>query len=110
MSFQIGGRQFPIDPRDFIQQSYPDSLATCKAKIETTDPPSSYLHSWSLGVPFLKSSVPGCHFLSFRIADYPTGRWWYSTLEIWYIHHETLLALASCLQCLKMRLLCLSKL
>jgi len=63
LSFQIGGKLFPVDPRDFIQQSYPDSPVWCQAKLEVTDPPGDpFLHSWSLGDPFLKSTLVSFYY------------------------------------------------
>jgi hypothetical protein len=51
---------FPVDPRDFVSQTFMDSVAECSPNIAATDPPkegSGFLYSWSLGDPFLKSSV-----------------------------------------------------
>lgn len=62
LSFQIGGRQFPVDPRDFIQ---PDIVqGNCLAgNVVTTDPPSKgALFSWNLGDPFFKSNVIAFHY------------------------------------------------
>ena len=57
LAFQIGGRTFPVDPRDFMSQNTPGDAATCIASnIVATDPPSpGALFSWSLGDPFFKS-------------------------------------------------------
>jgi hypothetical protein len=58
LAFQIGGKMFPIDPRDFITQAFEDSVDECILNIAATDPPEvggGYLYSWSLGDPFLKS-------------------------------------------------------
>ena len=58
LTFQIGGQPFPVDPRDFIHQSYTESGDPgCAANLAVTDPPggAGFLYSWSLGDPFLKS-------------------------------------------------------
>ena len=64
LSFQVGGVQFPVDPRDFAQPMpvrpgtvYPDNAARCSPALAATDPPreGGFLYSWSLGDPFLKS-------------------------------------------------------
>lgn len=68
LSFKIAGKLFPVDPRDLIQQAYPDSLEWCSAKIQATDPPNAFLHSWSLGDPFLKSQVT-YRFLLFYLTN-----------------------------------------
>lgn len=57
LAFQIGGKTFPIDPRDFMSQTTPLDARTCVASsIVITDPPShGALFSWSLGAPFFTS-------------------------------------------------------
>ena len=58
LTFVIGNKSFPVDPRDFIHQATSDSDApACAANLAVTDPPSTdgFLYSWSLGDPFLKS-------------------------------------------------------
>ncbi len=64
LSFEIGGVQFPVDPRDFAHPAsvipgtlYPNQLARCTTVLAATDPPGNggFLYSWSLGDPFLKS-------------------------------------------------------
>jgi hypothetical protein len=47
---------FPVDPRDFGNQDFSNSVDTCVPSIHATDPPveGRYLYSWSLGDPFLK--------------------------------------------------------
>ncbi|KAG6910344.1 hypothetical protein DXG01_011413 [Tephrocybe rancida] len=64
LSFSIGGKLFPVDPRDFITQTYVDHVDVCNANLVSTDPPSegAYLYSWSLGDPFLKSVVASYHY------------------------------------------------
>ncbi|KAH9852503.1 aspartic peptidase domain-containing protein [Lenzites betulinus] len=61
LAYKIGGKLFPIDPRDFVSQAPPDGSGTpqCSAdSIVATDPPSTgALFSWSLGDPFLKSNL-----------------------------------------------------
>ena len=64
LTFLIGGKPFPVDPRDFIHQSYTESGDPgCAANLEVTDPPGDggFLYSWSLGDPFLKSYVSRYH-------------------------------------------------
>jgi hypothetical protein len=56
LTFQIGGRFYPVDPRDFGAQTFEDTTTQCTPNIAPTDPPSSgFLYSWSIGDPFLKS-------------------------------------------------------
>ncbi|KAL0959031.1 hypothetical protein HGRIS_014338 [Hohenbuehelia grisea] len=65
LAFQIGGTLFPIDPRDLIAPAAPNSTALCVANLVPTDTPiegTEFLHSWSLGSPFLKSVVAAFHF------------------------------------------------
>ncbi|TFK91305.1 acid protease [Polyporus arcularius HHB13444] len=66
LSFQIGGVQFPVDPRDFAQPAavrpgtvYPNEVARCSPALAATDPPGAggFMYSWSLGDPFLKSAL-----------------------------------------------------
>jgi phytepsin len=47
---------FPVDPRDFVNQAFIDSVDLCSSNLDATDPPAEggYLYSWSLGIPFLK--------------------------------------------------------
>ncbi|KAF8574345.1 acid protease [Ramaria rubella] len=63
MSFQIGGKIFPVDPRDFLSQVRPGNLDKCIPNVASTDPPhSGFLYSWSLGDPFLKSNLVSFYF------------------------------------------------
>ncbi|TBU39877.1 acid protease [Dichomitus squalens] len=64
LTFQIGGKIFPVDPRDFVSQNSPGDAATCVASaVVGTDPPSSgALFSWSLGDPFLKSNLVAFYY------------------------------------------------
>ena len=64
LAFQIGGKLFPVDPRDFVTQNTVHDAATCLASsVVSTDPPSSgALFSWSLGDPFLKSNLVAFYY------------------------------------------------
>ncbi|KAI0697932.1 aspartic peptidase domain-containing protein [Cerioporus squamosus] len=71
LSFEIGGVQFPVDPRDFAQPAvvrpgtvYPDEVARCSPALAATDPPRAggFLYSWSLGDPFLKSVLVAFYY------------------------------------------------
>ncbi|KAI0071144.1 acid protease [Panus rudis PR-1116 ss-1] len=59
LTFQIGGKMFPIDPRDFVSAQKTGDATDCVAdNVVTTDPPSiGALYSWSLGDPFFKSNT-----------------------------------------------------
>ncbi|KAH9913688.1 acid protease [Epithele typhae] len=75
LSFLIGGVLFPVDPRDFAR---PESLINdivglnfgparaqrCTPALAVTDPPGDggFLYSWSLGVPFLKSTLAAFYY------------------------------------------------
>ncbi|KAL0581265.1 hypothetical protein V5O48_000748 [Marasmius crinis-equi] len=62
LTFEIGGKMFPVDPRDFITK---DSVRQCGMNVVTTDTPktgSGYLYSWSLGDPFLKSVLSSYYY------------------------------------------------
>jgi len=56
LSFEIGGKMFPVDPRDFARQALRGTTEFCVPALDSTDAPKvgGYLFSWSLGVPFLK--------------------------------------------------------
>ena len=60
LSFQIGGKIFPVDPRDFATQASGNVIDGCVSTLITTDSPSvgNFLFSWVLGVPFLKGWIP----------------------------------------------------
>ncbi|CDO76205.1 hypothetical protein BN946_scf184819.g5 [Trametes cinnabarina] len=71
LSFAIGGAQFPVDPRDFAHPAavtpgtvYTDEVARCTAALAATDPPSTggFQYSWSLGDPFLKSTMVAFYY------------------------------------------------
>lgn len=59
--FQIGGKFFPVDPRDFVSEVRPGDPDLCSVNVVPTDAPVSggpgYLYSWNLGDPFLKGWV-----------------------------------------------------
>ncbi|KAF5360191.1 hypothetical protein D9758_011356 [Tetrapyrgos nigripes] len=64
LTFQIGGKMFPVDPRDFISEKSTD-LSTCLAStmFKASDPPSlGDLTSWSLGDPFFKSNLVAFYY------------------------------------------------
>lgn len=56
LSFEIGGKIFPVDPRDFATQATGTIGDGCVATLAGTDAPyvGNALFSWILGVPFLK--------------------------------------------------------
>ncbi|KAK0202190.1 aspartic peptidase domain-containing protein [Desarmillaria ectypa] len=64
LSFQIGGKMFPIDPRDFIGDLSSGDATNCVAdNLVSTDPPSrGSLYRWSLGDPFFKSNLVAFHY------------------------------------------------
>jgi len=64
MAFSIGGKMFPVDPRDFIGPVKDGDTTTCVAdNLVATDRPSrGALFSWSLGDPFLKSNLVAFHY------------------------------------------------
>ncbi|KII85648.1 hypothetical protein PLICRDRAFT_126387 [Plicaturopsis crispa FD-325 SS-3] len=65
LSFEIGGRMFPIDARDLVSQAFEGDAADCVANIVKTDVPvegKGYLYSWSLGDPFLKSVLASFYY------------------------------------------------
>ncbi|KAF8530170.1 aspartic peptidase domain-containing protein [Hysterangium stoloniferum] len=66
LTFIIGGKPFPVDPRDFLgQQVSLDSPPDCttEATLLITDPPASgALFSWILGTVFLKSTLVAFYF------------------------------------------------
>lgn len=59
LAFQIGGKMFPIDPRDFTTQYEEGDATYCSAdNLVGTDVPSpGALFTWNLGDPFFKSNV-----------------------------------------------------
>lgn len=93
LTFLIGGKPFPVDPRDFLLQERSNSVAHCISNVAATDPPAvgGYLFSWSLGIPFLK----GCAL--YHIVVRPTS---HNSLIALYPHFilETLSILPETLQ------------
>ncbi|TFK17740.1 acid protease [Coprinopsis marcescibilis] len=72
LAFSIGGKLFPVDPRDFATQVFVNNVGTCAPTLARTDPPEDggYLFSWSLGTPFLKSVVSSFYYGNLT---YPSG-------------------------------------
>ncbi|THU99843.1 acid protease [Dendrothele bispora CBS 962.96] len=63
LAFQIGGKMFPIDPRDFIGEGANDGRSCAADNLVATDPPSrGALFRWSLGDPFMKSNLVAFHY------------------------------------------------
>ncbi|KAI0367305.1 acid protease [Pilatotrama ljubarskyi] len=71
LTFQIGDKLFPVDPRDFAHPApiapgtaYPAEEARCTPALAATDPPGvgAFLYSWSLGDPFLKSTMVAFYY------------------------------------------------
>ncbi|KAI0831827.1 acid protease [Trametes gibbosa] len=71
LTFVIGGQPFPVDPRDFAHPAtvnpgtvYPDMAARCTPALAPTDPPGQggFLYSWSLGDPFMKSTMVAFYY------------------------------------------------
>ncbi|KII83036.1 hypothetical protein PLICRDRAFT_180803, partial [Plicaturopsis crispa FD-325 SS-3] len=64
LAFEIGGKLFPVDPRDFVDWYKVGDATTCLAdKVVSTDPPAvGSLFSWSLGDPFLKSNLVAFYY------------------------------------------------
>ncbi|KAJ8462688.1 hypothetical protein ONZ45_g17846 [Pleurotus djamor] len=65
LAFQINGKMFPVDPRDFISPVSNSSAQKCFANLVSTDTPvegENYLYSWSLGAPFLKGVIAAFHY------------------------------------------------
>ncbi|KAF4621635.1 hypothetical protein D9613_012568 [Agrocybe pediades] len=64
LTFKIGGKMFPVDPRDFAGQAYQNNVQFCTPNLVATDPPAigGYQFSWSLGSPFLKGVLSSYYF------------------------------------------------
>nr|GAT49688.1 predicted protein [Mycena chlorophos] len=64
LTFQIGGKMFPVDPRDLITPADTNNAQTCVVDaVVATDPPSvGALFRWSLGDPFFKSNLVIFHY------------------------------------------------
>ncbi|KAJ7489027.1 aspartic peptidase domain-containing protein [Mycena latifolia] len=76
LAFSIGGKLFPVDPRDFASQKFDGELADCIANVVETDAPvegKGYQYSWSLGDPFLKGVLAAFHYgnITYPSADPP---------------------------------------
>ncbi|KAF8154491.1 aspartic peptidase domain-containing protein [Crassisporium funariophilum] len=75
LAFSIGGKLFPVDPRDFVGQAFSNNVDVCYANLVATDPPrvGGYQFSWSLGTPFLKSVLTSYYYgnLSYPSRDPP---------------------------------------
>ncbi|KAH9846730.1 acid protease [Lenzites betulinus] len=61
LAFGIGGKRFPVDPRDFVAQGPVDNTGTpqCSADniVGTDAPQSGALFSWNIGDPLMKSTL-----------------------------------------------------
>ncbi|KAG1731757.1 aspartic peptidase domain-containing protein [Suillus lakei] len=80
LAFQIGGRLFPVDPRDFVNQVRSGNVQVCAANLAQTDVPvlggGGYLYSWSLGDPFLKGVLAAFYYGSFAgLSQRPSTHW-----------------------------------
>ncbi|TFK86551.1 acid protease [Polyporus arcularius HHB13444] len=65
LTFQIGGKLFPVDPRDFASQAAPGDAKTCVANVGPTDGSADdtvALWTWVLGTPFLKSNLAAFYY------------------------------------------------
>ncbi|KAJ7162014.1 aspartic peptidase domain-containing protein [Mycena filopes] len=64
LSFKIGGKMFPIDPRDLIGPQSAKEAQTCVVdNLVATDAPGvGALFRWSLGDPFMKSNLVVFHY------------------------------------------------
>jgi len=64
LAYQIGGKMFPVDPRDFATSDHPGDATNCSAQnLVSTDAPSSgALYSWNIGAPFFRSNLVVFYF------------------------------------------------
>ncbi|KAJ7195986.1 aspartic peptidase domain-containing protein [Mycena rebaudengoi] len=65
LAFQIAGKMFPVDPRDFVTQAYNNQVDDCISNVVETDAPmedEGYQYSWSLGDPFLKGVLAAFYY------------------------------------------------
>ncbi|KAJ7342523.1 aspartic peptidase domain-containing protein [Mycena albidolilacea] len=64
LAFKIGGRMFPIDPRDLPSPVSTVDASTCMInKLVATDAPGlGALFRWNLGDPFMKSNLVAFYF------------------------------------------------
>jgi hypothetical protein len=101
LSFQIGGKIFPVDPRDFISPSpiAGDTTNCIVDNVVATDPPSmGALFSWNLGDPFFKSYAK-CHRSFCMLTHMCTAMLLHSTMATSPTPQLTLPALAFFQQC-----------
>jgi phytepsin len=74
LAFQIAGKMFPIDARDFANAG--QKVAECNANVVQTDTPvagKGYQYSWSLGDPFIKGVLASFYYgnITYPSADPP---------------------------------------
>ncbi|KAF8879079.1 aspartic peptidase domain-containing protein [Gymnopilus junonius] len=64
LAFKIGGKMFPIDPRDFISQLEANNTHTCQADniVPTDSPTIGSLYRWSLGTPLFRSNIVAFYY------------------------------------------------
>jgi len=64
LTFKIGGKMFPIDPRDLPGPVSPNDASNCVIdNLVATDAPGvGALFRWSLGDPFMKSNLVAFHY------------------------------------------------
>jgi hypothetical protein len=64
LTFKIGGKMFPIDPRDLPSPVSPNDASDCVVdNLVATDAPGvGALFRWSLGDPFMKSNLVAFHY------------------------------------------------
>ncbi|KAK7044361.1 peptidase A1 domain-containing protein [Favolaschia claudopus] len=64
LAFKIGGKMFPIDPRDLPTPVAHNNASACVLnRIDSTDAPGvGALFRWNLGDPFFKSNIVAFHF------------------------------------------------
>ncbi|KAF8531341.1 aspartic peptidase domain-containing protein [Gautieria morchelliformis] len=57
LSFVIGGKAFPVDPRDFLSIQQDTQHCDASSLLPTNPPSTGSLMSWVLGDPFMKSNL-----------------------------------------------------
>ena len=65
LTFQIGGKLFPIDPRDFASPAASGTGTTCIANVRPMDDDlktDTDQWTWVLGTPFLKSNLVAFYY------------------------------------------------
>ncbi|KAI0816835.1 acid protease [Trametes gibbosa] len=69
LAFKIGGKTFPVDPRDFVAPAAPGggggggaSACVADTVVGTDAPRAGALYSWNLGDPFLKSTLVAFYY------------------------------------------------